>query len=159
MGKRVLHDYKCETHGYFESREAKCPMKQCDAQVMQVFLQAPGLLNDKTKAADKHLKQMAIDFKMTDIKSTRVGEHQEGYFKKYAPPAEPEVREPRAGDAAIWGGGFQNLDMQSILSGRAVKSVKGEAVGLSPREAGIQNGPVIDPKATFRDHENLQIKK
>ena len=51
MGKRVLHDYKCETHGYFESREAKCPMKQCDAEVMQVFLQAPGLLNDKTKTA------------------------------------------------------------------------------------------------------------
>ena len=127
MGRKVLHDYKCEKHGYFESKEAICPMKQCDAEVFMVFLQAPGLLNDRTKAADKHLKQMAIDFNMTNIKSTREGEHQEGYFKKYAPTPEPEApREPRAGDAAVWGGGFQNLNMQSILSGRAIQSVKGD---------------------------------
>jgi len=39
----VLKDYKCETHGYFEAWEPKCPMKQCNAEVMVVFLQAPGL--------------------------------------------------------------------------------------------------------------------
>jgi len=71
----------------------------------------------------------------------------------------PDVpREARPGDSAVWGGGFQNLNMASILSGRAVQSVKGEAVGLTPSQAGINKGPVIDPKATMRDHENLKIK-
>lgn len=164
---KVIHDYHCAKHGYFESREAKCPMKGCSEEVMMVFLQPPGLIGERTKGADKQLKQLAIDFKMTDIKSTREGEHQTGYLTKYgpkendAPPPQPtqENPEPRAGDAAIWGGGFQNLNMANILAGRAVQSVKGESVGMSPREAGITQGPKTDPNATFRDHENLQIKK
>jgi len=163
---RVLHDYHCSEHGYFESREAKCPMKMCAGEVMMVFLQPPGLIGEKTKKNDKNLKQLAMDFKMTDIKSTREGEHQTGYLAKYGdkaaqgkPDTIPQPQEARAGDSAIWGGGFQNLNMQSILSGRAVQSVKGEAVGFTPQEAGIKQGPVTDPKATFKDHENLKIKK
>jgi hypothetical protein len=121
-------------------------------------------VGEKTKKNDKTLKQLAIDFKMSDIKSTREGEHQSGYLKKYGVTEEkvekmPDVpREARPGDSAVWGGGFQNLNMASILSGRAVQSVKGEAVGLTPSEAGIRKGPVIDPNATMRDHENLKIK-
>jgi hypothetical protein len=139
-------------------------MKQCQGEVLMVFLQAPGLVGEKTKKNDKTLKQLAIDFKMTDIKSTREGEHQSGYLKKYGATEEkveqmPDVpRETRPGDSAVWGGGFQNLNMASILSGRAIQSVKGEAVGLSPSEAGICQGPIVDPKATMRDHENLKIK-
>jgi hypothetical protein len=139
-------------------------MKQCQGEVLIVFLQAPGLVGEKTKKNDKTLKQLANDFKMTDIKSTREGEHQTGYLTKYGPTEKnvenvPDVpREARPGDAAVWGGGFQNLNMQSILAGKAVQSIKGEAVGLSPSQAGITRGPVIDPKATMRDHENLKIK-
>ena len=161
---KVLHDYKCSEHGYFEGYKAECPMKQCHGEVLMVFLQPPGLVGEKTKKNDKTLKQLAVDFKMSDIKSTRQGEHQSGYLTKYGPTEKkvekmPDVpREARPGDAAVWGGGFQNLNMASILSGRAVQSVKGEAVGLSPSEAGIRQGPVIDPKATMRDHENLKIK-
>lgn len=161
---RVLHDYKCSEHGYFESRIAKCPMKQCQGEVLMVFLQPPGLVGEKTKKNDKTLKQLANDFQMSDIKSTRQGEHQTGYLTKYGPKEDkvdklPDVsREAKPRDSAVWGGGFQNLNLQSILSGRAVQSVRGEAVGLSPAEAGIRQGPVIDPKATMRDHENLKIK-
>lgn len=161
---KVLHDYKCSEHGYFESRQAICPMKMCQGEVLMVFLQPPGLVGEKTKKNDKTLKQLAIDFNMSDIQSTRVGEHQTGYLTKYGPSEDkvdklPDVpREARPGDAAVWGGGFQNLNLQSILSGRAVQSIKGEAVGLSPSQAGITKGPVIDPKATMRDHENLKIK-
>ena len=157
----ILKDFKCNKHGYFEGYKPACPMKGCDAEVYQVHLQAPGLVSAKTKATDKTVKQLAIDFKMSDIKSTREGEHQSGYLKKYgakeAPPADVP-REARAGDAAVWGGGFQNLNMQSILAGRAVQSVRGEAVGLSPSQAGITRGPVTDPKATMRDPDNLKIK-
>ena len=65
----------------------------------------------------------------------------------------------RPGDGAIWGGGFQGLSMGNVLSGKAAQSIKGEAVGVSPTQAGITRGPTTDPKATFRDHENLSIKK
>jgi len=75
---KVLHDYKCSEHGYFEGYKAECPMMQCQGEVLMVFLQPPGLVGEKTKKNDKTLKQLAIDFKMTDIKSTREGEHQSG---------------------------------------------------------------------------------
>ena len=60
---KVLHDYKCSEHGYFEGYKPICPMKQCAGEVLVVFLQAPGLVSDKTKKNDKTLKQLAIDFK------------------------------------------------------------------------------------------------
>lgn len=161
---RVKHDYKCSEHGYFESYKSECPMKQCQGEVLMVFLQAPGFKSERTKKNDRNLNQLAVDFGMTDIQSTREGEHQSNYLTKYGPkdnvvPMPQTPPEPRAGDNAIWGGGFQGMNMQNILAGRAVQSVKGEAVGFNPKEAGIKNGPVTDPKATFRDHENLTIKK
>ena len=180
----VLHDYKCPKHGYFESRKAQCPMKDCHEEVAQVFLQAPSLISAKTKFTDKSTKQLAIEFGMSDIKTTREGEHQAGYLKrnnkftekeyadaeKYATRKQgvdkdklkpiPQVpQESRPGDAAIWGGGFQGLNMQQILSGRAIQPVNGEQVGLTPSQAGINSGPRIDPKSTLRDPDNLQIKK
>jgi hypothetical protein len=48
--------------------------------------------------------------------------------------------------------------MQSLLAGRAIKSVQGESVGLTPSQAGIQSGPRVDPKSTLRDPDNLKIK-
>lgn len=182
----VLNDYKCPTHGYFESRKPQCPMKGCQDEVFLVFLQAPSVMGDKTKATDKNLNQLAMDFGMSNIKSTREGENQAGYLtrnnkftekeyaeaEKYAtrkkgnkdkitpvPNQAPQAQEARPGDAAIWGGGFQGLNMQALLAGRAVQSVQGESVGLTPSQAGIQSGPRVDPRATLRDPDNLQIKK
>lgn len=181
----VKHDYKCPTHGYFESTKAQCPMKGCQDEVFIVFLQAPATISPKTKFTDKSTKQLAIEFGMSDIKTTREGEHQSGYLtrknkfsekeyaeaEKYAtrkrgvnkdkiqPPAQPNTpKEARPGDAALWGGGFQGLNMQAILAGNAVRSVQGESVGLTPSQAGINSGPKIDPKSTLRDPDNLKIK-
>jgi hypothetical protein len=122
---------------------------------------------------------------MSDIKSTRAGENQSGYLtrnnkfsekeyteaEKYATPkkrgrprkgkaaeAPQAPQEPRAGDAAIWGGGFQGMNMAQVLAGKFAQPVRGEAVGLTPRDAGINNGPSVDPRATMRDPDNLQIK-
>ena len=72
----VLKDYKCSKHGYFESRKAECPMKDCHEEVMAVFLQAPATKSDRTKIGDKALQGLADQFQMTDIKSTRTGENQ-----------------------------------------------------------------------------------
>jgi hypothetical protein len=180
----VTNDYKCPKHGYFEARKPQCPMKDCYDEVMVVFLQAPALIGAKTRSTDKTVKQLAIEFGMSDIKTTREGENQAGYLtrknkfteKEYAEAekfatrkrgvnkdklkqAVPEApKEARPGDSAIWGKGFQGMNMQSILGGM-IKPVRDEQVGLSPSQAGIRNGPKIDPASSMRDPENLQIKK
>ena len=180
----VVNDYKCPKHGYFEARKSLCPMKDCHEEVMLVFLQAPNLVGDRTKAADKQLKQLAIEFDMSDIKSTREGENQAGYLKrknkftekeyeqaeKFAtrkkgvnkdrikPDSAPVQKESRPGDSAIWGGGFQGMNMQSLLGGM-IKPVRDEQVGLTPGQAGIKTGPTTLPGGTMRDPDNLQIKK
>ena len=183
----VVNDYKCPKHGYFEARKPQCPMKDCHEEVMVVFLQAPAMLSAKTKFTDQSTKQLAIEFDMSDIKTTREGEHQSGYLtrknkfsekeyaeaEKYATrkkgvnkdkigrskPQVPPVQAPkeaRAGDAAIWGGGFQGLNMQALLAGRAIQSVKGEATGLTPSQAGINSGPKT--ASYMADPDNLKIK-
>jgi hypothetical protein len=185
----VLADYKCDKHGFFESRKAVCPMKGCDAAVYQVFLQAPGLVSAKTKATDKTVNQLAIDFNMSNIKSTREGENQAGYLtrnnkfsekeyadaEKYATrkrrtrkdsqqtPSQNSVREARPGDAAIWGGGQNGMNMQSILAGQYSKPVgpllgkEPELTSILPNQAGIASGPTI--ASYFKDQDNLQLKK
>jgi hypothetical protein len=166
----VLKDFKCLEHGFFESTEPICP-EGCTDGIHVVFLQAPAMLGDKTKTADSTLDGLAEQFKMSDIKSARAGESQAGYLTKNNKFSEKEYaeaqahlqgkveREPRPGDSAIWGQGFNNLNMANILSGRAVQSVRGESVGMSPSQAGITRGPTIDPRSTFKDPDNLTIKK
>jgi len=171
----VLKDYKCEKHGFFEARSAKCPMKDCHAEIMVVFLQAPATKSDRTKMGDQALQGLADQFQMTDIKSTRAGENQGAvmsrknkYTKKQYAEAEAHLAnkmkqqglkpEPRPGDAAMWGGGMNGMNLQSLLTGKMIQSVKGEQVGIRPNEAGITKGPTVDPRATMRDPDNLKIK-
>ena len=160
----VLHDYYCEQHGIFEAWEAKCPMKHCKAEISKVFLKPVGMKSDKTKSTDKNLKNLALDFDMTDIKSTREGEHQSGYMKRKNKLTDKQFEEataamqqsqPRPGDSVIWGGGG-NINMKSVLGGQ-FKSVAGESVGINPKSAGDLRGPA--PASYIADHENLQVNK
>ena len=162
----VVNDFHCATHGYFESKVAKCPMKGCNEEVMVVFLQAPNLVSAKTKFTDKSTKQLAIEFGMSDIKTTREGEHQEGFLtkrnkftekeykdaEKYATrkkgvnkdklkpvppqPTQEAPREARPGDSAVWGGGMKGMNMQSILAGQFSRPV-GPLLGKEPEAAGL----------------------
>jgi len=163
----ALHDFKCAKHGYFESRTAKCPMKGCEEEVLKVFLQAPGIKTDRTKKADATLKGLAQDFNMTNIKSTREGEHQAGYFQQgniLTPEQRAELekieaqqpKEQRPGDAAIWGGGFKGVDLNSVIAGRYAMPVADESVGIKPSDAGNLTGPKA--ASYIADHENLSIK-
>lgn len=163
----VLKDYKCDKHGYFESREAKCPMKNCSEEVYVVFLQAPALMSDATKKNDRTVKQLAMDFDMTDIKSTREGENQSGFFtrknktskkqlEKEAKEAAERPREPRPGDAAIWGGD-NRFSMSNLLRGNAIRPVRDEAVSFNPKDAGNLTGPKA--ASYINDHQNLTIDK
>ncbi|NBW08747.1 MAG: hypothetical protein EBR82_12060 [Caulobacteraceae bacterium] len=130
-------------------------MKNCAGELSMVFLQPVGLKSDKTKMADTQLAGLAADFGMTDIKSVREGEHQAGYLTRNNTTPEPETKEPRPGDAAIWGqqGPF---NMNSILAGSAFQSVRGEQVGMKPRDAGLTEGP--KPSSYIADHENLKLQ-
>jgi hypothetical protein len=158
---RIVRDYKCEQHGYFEAYAPICP-EGCEKGVMVVFLQAPGVVSAKTRKNDKTVRKLADDFKMTDVKSTREGENQAGYYTRNNDPAPKEiveaqqVREARPGDAAIWGGGINNLTMPSLLKGNAIRPVRDEQVGFNPK----QNSNLTGPRAAsyVADHENLSIK-
>jgi len=150
----VLHDYLCASHGLFESYEPECPIKFCTAELNMVFLKPVALKSDKTKQADRQLKGLAQDFQMSDIKSTRSGDTQAGYHHHQVPD-EPEVKEARPGDAAIWGGNFQNINMQAALAGKVAQSVRGESVGVNPKDAGNLTGPKA--ASYIADHENLAL--
>ena len=141
-------------------------MKDCSEEVAIVYLQPVGLVSDNTKKNDKNIKQLAMDFDMTNIKSTREGENQAGYFtrknktskkqlEKEAKAAAEQKREPRPGDAAIWGGDSR-YSMGNLLKGGAVRSVMGESVGMNPKDAGNLTGPKA--ASYIADHENLQVK-
>jgi len=145
----VKRDYKCESHGFFEAWEPVCP-HGCFEGIMIVHLQAPALMSDRTKGTDGTLKGLAKDFDMTNLKSTREGEHQEGYLTRNNQP--PPRQSP---NGVIWGGGA-GYNMASVMSGQAVRSVRGESVGFNPKDAGRLTGP--KPASYIADHENLKIK-
>lgn len=160
----VLKDYYCSVHGVFEAWEAKCPMKNCAGELSIVHLKPIAMKSDKTKATDKNLKNLALDFGMTDIKSTREGEHQTGYLKRnnkltdkeYAEAsAAMQQRESRPGDSVIWGGGG-SINMKSVMSGQ-FKPVADEKVGINPKDAGNLTGPRVG--SYFSDPDNLSIPK
>jgi len=167
----VLKDYFCESHGVFESREAKCPIKGCNAALSVVFLQPVAIKSSKTTKTDKNLQQLAMDFDMTDIKSTRAGEHQTGYLKRKNKLSDKEfeqatealnhnnkmqeeklVQERLSG--AMWGNGG-NINLQSVMNGQ-FKPVKDESVSVLPRSVG-QFVPPKPGAGTQIDHEGLKI--
>lgn len=145
----VLHDYKCDKHGYFEDYQANCP--RCGKESRRVYLKPPGIKSARTKGADSTLRQLASDYHMTDIRSAREGESQAGTFKH------ANVKEGRPGDAAIWGGGFKGISLDSVVKGQVAKSIHGESVGVRPQDTGNLTGPKA--ASYLADHENLKIKK
>ncbi len=151
----VLRDYKCPKHGFFESFDPQCP-KGC-AEVMEVQLGAPSIRSAGTTGADSTLKQMAMDFNMTNIKSTREGENQAGYFSRNNAPVPAPQREARPGDSVMWGGGGGGINMQSVMAGNMFRSVRGEPVGVKPQDVGANRGPRT--ASYVADHENLKLAK
>lgn len=160
----VLKDYYCETHGIFEAWEPKCPMKLCKGEISVVFLKPVAMKSEKTKATDKNLDNLALDFGMTDIKKTHEGEHQTGYLKRNNKLSDKQFeeatalmqqREPRPGDAVMWGGAG-GINMKSVMGGQ-FRPVKDEAVSVNPKAAGNLTGPKA--ASYIADHENLQVNK
>lgn len=136
----VLHDYKCPVHGFFEARKPICPKGCTDVEL--VFLQPVGVKSDGTKHNDRTLSQLALDFNMSDIKSTREGEAQPARFANQKNPFSPR-----------WGSPAE-------LGNYNLSSVAGEAVSgiTAVKESGAQlTGPKVG--SYIADHQNLQIEK
>ena len=134
----VLHDYKCPVHGYFEASEAVCPAGCTDVHV--VFLKPVSVKSEGTKHNDRTLNQLALDFKMSDIKPARVCEAQP---PRYAQPSNPFA--PRWGSPAELG--QYNLRPVADESVSGIAAVKGSGAPLS--------GPKVG--SYIADHENLKI--
>jgi len=158
----ILRDFCCPEHGVFESFEETpdCPMKQCQYVPQRVFLKAPGIKSEGTKKIERTQKSLALDFGMSDIKSTREGEHQTGFLKKGTDTRAMEQaaaemqgrREPRPGDAVLWGGGGR-FSMGQALAGQLARPVRDERVGVSTQGA----LPQVKPSVVLNDHENLKL--
>ena len=156
----ILRDYKCEEHGYFTAWEPKC--EHCDREVFSVILKAPtmrdSVVGGRSKRNDSNIKQLAKDFNMTNIKSTREGESQTGYLtrnnaEKSAQERDFETQQKMNG--VIWGGD-QRYSMQSMLAGGAVRSAMGEAVGFDPKNANL---PKTLPTVVHANDPTLKIDK
>jgi hypothetical protein len=145
-------------------------MKLCKGDISIVHLKPVGTRSPKTSATDKNLKQLAIEYDMTDIKSTKAGEHQTGYMKRknkltdkqFAEATDAmqaqnqqQQKQSRPGDSVIWGGGG-NISMKSVMGGQ-FKSVNGESVGINPKAAGDLQGPRT--ASYMADPDNLQVKQ
>jgi hypothetical protein len=145
-------------------------MKHCKGELSVVHLKPVGTRSAKTSATDNNLKQLAIEYDMTDIKSTKAGEHQTGYMKRKNKLSDKQFAEAtdaiqsqnqqqqkqtRPGESVIWGGGG-NISMKSVMGGQ-FKSVNGESVGINPKSAGDLQGPRAN--VVMNDHENLQVRK
>lgn len=154
----ILKRFICSKHGEFEAwsdeqEGLRCPKAKCRCKPREM-VSAPAVHREgRTANIDKTVDQLAMDFKMTNIKSTREGENQSGYYtRNNAPAPKPE---PRPGDAVMWGGGGRfNLD--GIVKNGAARPVMGEQVGFSPKDAGIRRGPAVS--SVIKDHENLKIE-
>jgi hypothetical protein len=141
-------------------------MKGCETDVYVLFKKAPSFKSDKTKSTDRNLKQLAIEYDMTDIKSTREGEHQSGYMKRKNKLSDKQFAEateamqatqqqgPRPGDQVMWGGAGA-INMKSVMGGK-YQPVRDEAVGINPKAGGNLTGPRAG--VIMNDHENLQVK-
>ena len=164
----VLKDYYCDVHGIFEAWEPKCPMKLCKGEISVVFLKPVGIKSDKTKRTDKTVQQLAIDYDMTDVKTTREGEHQTGYMKRNnklsdkefaqateAMNAQQQQNQQRPGSQVMWGGAG-GISMKSVMGGQ-FKPVKDEMVSINPKATGNLTGPRAN--VIINDHENLQVNK
>ena len=151
----VLRDYHCPTHGYFESFDAQCPMKNCAEEVAIVHLQPVGLKSDKTKHNDKTLKQLAMDFDMSDIRSVREGESQSGYLTRNNKTEKEVPREARPGDSVMWGNTGGRWQLDQLVKGNGYRSVNGESGGVNPKDLGNLTAPKT--ASYIADHDNLQI--
>jgi hypothetical protein len=127
--------------------------------VAQVILRAPtmrdSVVGGRSKRNDDNIKGLAKDFGMTNIKSTREGEFQDGYLTRNNGPQPETPPQDSPGNGVMWGDAGK-FNMAGIMGGM-IKPVRDEQVGFSPRDANITRGPIA---ASYQaDPDNLKLDK
>jgi hypothetical protein len=70
----VLNDYLCKAHGVFEAFEPKCPHGCVGGSVQKVYLQAPGMISNRTRFSDALGKDIAVRHEISDFGNYRKAE-------------------------------------------------------------------------------------
>ena len=143
----VIKEWKCEEHGYFESDRPECP-EGCTRGISQVFLTPVKYKSDRSKNIDKTTQQLALDYKMSYIKTVREGEAQPPRLAKDQPT--PDANRPTG---VMWGN-------PKSIGNYNLSSIKGETTnGLAAvKQGGVQ---LTKPRTAsyIADHQNLKIDK
>jgi hypothetical protein len=74
----ITKEWQCSGHGYFEAAAAdgevpKCPHGCAKRFVKRVFLTAPSIRSARTTNSDKTIRNLAQDFRMSDVKNDKAG--------------------------------------------------------------------------------------
>lgn len=128
----ILRQYTCPKHGIVECFDdaPHCRVKRCKLDLIEMP-SAPRIVHAQTKNIDKTARQLAADYGMTNIKSTREGEAQKG-------------GDPPPGSGVLWGaapGGRMSLD--AAIKGQLARPIHGERVGINRSQMGILPGPAV----------------
>lgn len=70
----ILREFRCAAHGAFESKDGECPAGCSPRFVVQEIRTPPSHLSGKTKRSDHELRQLSLDYRMSDIPSAEEGE-------------------------------------------------------------------------------------
>jgi hypothetical protein len=149
----ILKRFICSKHGEFDAwsdAAMRCPAARCRCKPREMVA-GPAVHRGATASKDKTLKQLAMDFNMTNMKSAREGEAQSGYLARNNAPA---PKETRPGDAVMWGGGGRFALDNVVKNGNGVRSIAGEPTGAT-----LSGSPKLRPSWVMKDPDNLQIKR
>lgn len=147
----VLKRYICSKHGEFDgwSDGVRCPALKCRCKPREM-VSAPAVHREgRTAGIDKKLGQLAIDFKMTDIKSTKEGDHQTGYHTR-------NNTQPAKNQTGVMWGDNGRFALNNIVKTGAATSIRGEDVGV--RVTGGTAPGLRSRTLGIKDPDNLTIK-
>lgn len=65
----ILREYRCPTHGEFESRFSICPQGCVDVE--RIHTRPPAAVSRRTRNIDRTLEGMAKDYKLSDISNRK----------------------------------------------------------------------------------------
>ena len=149
----VLKRFICSKHGEFDAwaeGSVRCPAAKCRCKPREM-VSAPAYHGGRTAGIDKTLNNLASDFKMTDMRSSKEGDSQAGFHhhgqSNDAPPP---------GSGVLWGNaGAMNLE--TLIKGGGPKPVRDEKVGIKASDMGVQNrGPnTYLPPGVFAGRKGL----
>lgn len=126
----ILRQYTCPKHGIVECWDdaPHCRVKRCKLDLIEMP-SAPRIVHAQTKNIDRTARQLAADYGMTNIKSTREGEAQKG-------------GDPSPGSGVLWGSAG-NMNLASAIKGQLARPIHGEPVGINRPNMGILPGPAV----------------